>query len=577
MTRRMSARRHVAHRLCRRAAIVPHRDGGGAYRGSRLPVRRRRLRGDAVRRRPPRRRGAASRRGCDGRCASCSIAGADVATRRLGIVMREVVRRNGVRDGIVYLQVTRGVAPRDHAFPKGGEAGAGRDLAPDSRPRRPAPGDDGIARHHHPRHPLAALRHQDRWRCCPTCSASSRRGRPAPTRPGRSTATAGSPKAPRPTPGSSPPTAQVVTRPADNAILNGVTRLALFDIIAPRRLLRWSSDRSPWPRPRRRARPFSPAPPPMLLPVVRIDGDPVGDGRPGPLSRRLREFYLRARGLGMHELVAIAGDHEAARDPVRLGQHAGRQLGDDPRRAQHSAWQRWRQPLWTIEETRERVRLSLRESFPRHFGERWEEAREIYLDAFAAIHLERLTRVAGRAANAARARRQRHLSGVWSATRPAGCCAGRPTHLGWSALFGSVVGAGDAAADKPARSTRSSGARTERDRARARRSGSSATPRSTWNAPAMPAASRCCSAPARPSRSSRDSRAAPLVRRPRRPVSLCPGACDSAIARPSSDRQLGGFTRAFGGSARVGPTQLQEANGGHPCLRRNRKTCRTCS
>lgn len=35
----------------------------------------------------------------------------------LGAVLREVVRRNGVRDGMVYLQVTRGVARRDHAFP----------------------------------------------------------------------------------------------------------------------------------------------------------------------------------------------------------------------------------------------------------------------------------------------------------------------------------------------------------------------------------------------------------------------------------------------------------------------------
>ena len=32
--------------------------------------------------------------------------------------MREVVRRNRVADGIVYMQVTRGVAPRGHAFPK---------------------------------------------------------------------------------------------------------------------------------------------------------------------------------------------------------------------------------------------------------------------------------------------------------------------------------------------------------------------------------------------------------------------------------------------------------------------------
>ena len=37
--------------------------------------------------------------------------------RALGVVMREVVRRNRVHDGLLYLQVTRGVAPRGHAFP----------------------------------------------------------------------------------------------------------------------------------------------------------------------------------------------------------------------------------------------------------------------------------------------------------------------------------------------------------------------------------------------------------------------------------------------------------------------------
>ena len=36
----------------------------------------------------------------------------------LELVIREVVARNGVRDGLVYLQVTRGVAPRDFLFPK---------------------------------------------------------------------------------------------------------------------------------------------------------------------------------------------------------------------------------------------------------------------------------------------------------------------------------------------------------------------------------------------------------------------------------------------------------------------------
>jgi len=35
----------------------------------------------------------------------------------LTVVLREAVRRNKVVEGMVYLQITRGVAPRDHAFP----------------------------------------------------------------------------------------------------------------------------------------------------------------------------------------------------------------------------------------------------------------------------------------------------------------------------------------------------------------------------------------------------------------------------------------------------------------------------
>jgi D-alanine transaminase len=35
----------------------------------------------------------------------------------LSIVLREIVQRNRVRDGLVYIQVSRGVAKRDHAFP----------------------------------------------------------------------------------------------------------------------------------------------------------------------------------------------------------------------------------------------------------------------------------------------------------------------------------------------------------------------------------------------------------------------------------------------------------------------------
>lgn len=41
-----------------------------------------------------------------------------MARRPLGMVMAETARRNRVQNGIVYVQVTRGVAPRNHAFPK---------------------------------------------------------------------------------------------------------------------------------------------------------------------------------------------------------------------------------------------------------------------------------------------------------------------------------------------------------------------------------------------------------------------------------------------------------------------------
>ena len=40
-----------------------------------------------------------------------------MSSRALAMVLRETIRRNRVRDGIIYLQVTRGVAKRDFPFP----------------------------------------------------------------------------------------------------------------------------------------------------------------------------------------------------------------------------------------------------------------------------------------------------------------------------------------------------------------------------------------------------------------------------------------------------------------------------
>ncbi len=44
---------------------------------------------------------------------------APVGMHQLGHIMRETVRLNRVRDGLVYVQISRGVARRDHAFPAG--------------------------------------------------------------------------------------------------------------------------------------------------------------------------------------------------------------------------------------------------------------------------------------------------------------------------------------------------------------------------------------------------------------------------------------------------------------------------
>jgi phosphoglycolate phosphatase len=106
-------------------------------------------------------------------------------------------------------------------------------------------------------------------------------------------------------------------------------------------------------------------------------------------------------------------------------------------------------PLWSIQETKEKVRLSLRESFPRHFGERWEEARRIYLDKFGAIHLDRLTMLPGRGELLQGLAGEGIYLGVVS-NKTGALLRREAGKLGWSAFFGAIVGAGDAQVDKPA-------------------------------------------------------------------------------------------------------------------------------
>jgi phosphoglycolate phosphatase len=105
-------------------------------------------------------------------------------------------------------------------------------------------------------------------------------------------------------------------------------------------------------------------------------------------------------------------------------------------------------PLWTLDETRERVRLSLRDAFPAIFGERWEEARQIYMDRFRAIHLERLTPLPGREAMLRSLAAEGIYLGLVS-NKTGAVLRHEVEHLGWTPLFGSIIGAGDAHTDKP--------------------------------------------------------------------------------------------------------------------------------
>lgn len=103
---------------------------------------------------------------------------------------------------------------------------------------------------------------------------------------------------------------------------------------------------------------------------------------------------------------------------------------------------------WTLAETKQRSHFSLRDNFPRLFGERWREARQIYLDTFRAIHLERLTVAPGAAELLAELAGAGFYLGVVS-NKTGPVLRLEAEHLGWTSYFRRLVGAGDAAVDKP--------------------------------------------------------------------------------------------------------------------------------
>lgn len=212
----------------------------------------------------------------------------------LAAVMRECMRRNRVRDGIVYLQVTRGVARRDHGFPPPGTppsivvtarnidlAGNERIAAegmtvitvPDNRWERVDIKSISLL-------PNVLAKQAAREQGAKEAWFVDRNGHV--------------------TEGSSSNAwivtkgGKVVTRPADNGILRGITRTVLLDVIKAQGLeleeRPFTVDEAYGAR-----EAFLTSASQIVMPVVRIDDRPVGNGAPGSIATALRaEFHRHA-------------------------------------------------------------------------------------------------------------------------------------------------------------------------------------------------------------------------------------------------------------------------------------------
>jgi D-alanine transaminase len=211
----------------------------------------------------------------------------------LKLVTREVLRRNRIRDGIVYLQVTRGVARRDHAFP----ADARPSVVMTARRTKGPPAkaaEEGVK----------VITIPDlRWARCDIKTVSL-----LPNILGKQQAKeAGAFEAwqvdrdGNVTEGTSTNAwivtgkGEVVTRKADSAILNGVTRLSLLDII---RREGFTFVERPFTvaEAKSAAEAFLTSTTSFVLPIVKIDETRIGEGKPGKLTRKLREQYQTHAG-----------------------------------------------------------------------------------------------------------------------------------------------------------------------------------------------------------------------------------------------------------------------------------------
>ena len=105
-------------------------------------------------------------------------------------------------------------------------------------------------------------------------------------------------------------------------------------------------------------------------------------------------------------------------------------------------------PEWSLDYVKATVKKSMRESFPELFGDRWEEAANHYQQSYRAMHLQTLQPLEGAEITLRALCAQPIFLGVVSNKR-GDTLRLELKHLGWENYFDVVIGAGDAARDKP--------------------------------------------------------------------------------------------------------------------------------
>ena len=208
----------------------------------------------------------------------------------LSRVLAETIRRNRVRNGLVYLQVTRGTAPRDHAFP--------RDVAPSvvvtAKSVDPSR-NEALAKKG-----AAAVSQPDlRWGRCDIKTVSLMPNVLAKQAARESGAyeCLMYDEMGLVTEGSSTNVwildedGRLRTRDTQANILKGITRTALMGLIKDEGIE--IEERAFTVEEAKRAREiFVTAASTFVMPIVSLDGTKIGNGKPGPVATRLRETYL---------------------------------------------------------------------------------------------------------------------------------------------------------------------------------------------------------------------------------------------------------------------------------------------